>query len=162
VSVKGGVYLTIATNKEGYELLECITLNEDELNCELYESLAGSYAVVRFNERYLICFNTWRKQWEVPAGGRDEGETPKECAIRELLEETAQVVHDMDFKGLLKVRKPNGAIKYNPIYFTNLDYIAPFEENDESDKILFWNLTDHIGYIDEVDEAVLKWCKSFN
>ncbi|SFE07048.1 8-oxo-dGTP diphosphatase [Paenibacillus catalpae] len=111
-------------NKIGYEFLECISLNEHELM--KYEPLAGSYAVVRFDAKYLICFNTWREQWELPAGGRNDGETAKECAIRELFEETAQVVHDMDFKGLLKVRKPDGAIKYNPIYFADLEYIAPF------------------------------------
>jgi 8-oxo-dGTP diphosphatase len=152
--------LTAIINKNGYEFLECFLLNEHELIN--YAPLAGSYAVVRFEGKYLICFNTWRKQWEVPAGGRDEGETAKECAIRELFEETTQVVQDMELKGLLKVRKPDGAMKYNPIYFADLDKIAPFKENDETDKILFWDLTNSVGYIDEVDEAVLKWCKSFN
>jgi 8-oxo-dGTP diphosphatase len=157
--VKGGFKLTVATNKNGCELLECIPLNEDDL--KNYEPLAGSYAVVKFNEKYLLCFNTWRKQWEVPAGGRKEGETPKECAIRELFEETAQVVDDMEFIGLIKVKKPNGTIKYNPIYYANLNHIAPFKENDETDEIIFWNLTDDVCYIDEVDEAVIKWCDSF-
>ncbi|SFS73157.1 8-oxo-dGTP diphosphatase [Paenibacillus sp. BC26] len=125
--------MTAVINKNGYEFLECIPLNEHEV--KNYEPLAGSYAVVRFGAKYLICFNTWRKQWELPAGGRDDEETAKECAIRELFEETAQVVHDMDFKGLLKVRKPDGAIKFNPIYFADLEYIVPFKENNETDKI---------------------------
>ncbi|WP_240421858.1 NUDIX domain-containing protein [Paenibacillus periandrae] len=150
--------MTAIINKNGYQFLECISLNEHELIH--YSPLAGSYAVVRFDSKYLICFNTWRLQWEVPAGGRDDGETAKECAIRELFEETGQVVQDMDFKGLLKVRKPDGAIKYNPIYYTEVDYIVPFKENEETDKILFWNLTNDVGYIDEVDEAVLQWCES--
>lgn len=92
-------------------------MNEHEL--KNYSLLAGSYAVVRFDRKYLICFNTLRKQWEIPAGGRDDSETAKECAIRELLEETGQVVKDMEFRGLLKVRKPDGAIKYNPIFMQN-------------------------------------------
>lgn len=150
--------MTGTINKNGYEFIECITLNELELTN--YEPLAGSYAVVRFDGKYLICFNTWRKQWEVPAGGRDDNETAKECAIRELYEETAQVVQDMDFKGLLKVRKPDGAIKYNPIFFAELDSIVPFKENHETDKILLWNLTEDVGYIDDVDKAVLEWCNS--
>ncbi|SDW21989.1 NUDIX domain-containing protein [Paenibacillus sp. CF384] len=150
--------MTTIINKNGFEFLECISLNENEM--EKYEPLAGSYALVRFEDRYLICFNTWRNQWELPAGGRNEEESAKECAIRELLEETAQVVYDMVFIGLLKVRKPDGAIKYNPIYFADLEYIVPFKVNDETDKIMLWNLTDDIGYIDEVDQAVLKWCNS--
>jgi 8-oxo-dGTP diphosphatase len=66
----------------------------------------------------------------------------------------------MDFIGLLKVRTPGGAIKYNPIYFAELEHLLPFRENDETDQILLWNLIDPIGCIDEVDEAVLKWCNS--
>ncbi|MDQ6420479.1 NUDIX hydrolase [Paenibacillus sp. LHD-117] len=100
-------------NKDGYEFLECIQLNEHKLIH--YTLLAGSYAVVRFDGRYLLCFNTRRRQWEVPVGGRDDSETTKECAIRELVEETAQVVQDTDFIGLLKVRKPDGTIKFNRI-----------------------------------------------
>ncbi|WP_449603498.1 NUDIX domain-containing protein [Paenibacillus sp. Marseille-Q9583] len=129
--------MTTVINKNGYEFLECIPLNEHELIH--YALLVGSYAVVRFDGKYLLCFNALRKQWEGPAGGRDDSETAKECAIRELLEETAQIVQDMDFIGLLKVRKPDGTIKYNPIYYAELDYIAPFRENDETDKIIFWN-----------------------
>ncbi|MFC4808562.1 MULTISPECIES: NUDIX domain-containing protein [Paenibacillus] len=150
--------MTAIINKDGYEFVECISLNEHELNH--YSPLAGSYAVVRFDSKYLICFNTLRKQWEVPAGGRDGNETTKECAIRELYEETGQVVKDMELRGLLKVRKPDGTMKYNPIYYAELDKVVPFKENDETDKILFWNFTDNVGYIDEVDEAVLRWCKA--
>lgn len=99
-------------NKDGYEFLECIPLNEYEL--VNFGPLAGSYAVVKFDGKYLICFNTWRK------------------------------------------------IKYNPIYYAELEYIVPFQENDETDKIIFWNLIDDVGYMDEVDAAVLNWCKSLS
>jgi len=79
---EGVLELTVIINNDGYEFLECISLNENEL--KQYSQLAGSYAVVRFDSKYLLCFNTLRKQWEVPAGGRDDSETAKECAIREL------------------------------------------------------------------------------
>lgn len=152
--------MTVIINKNGYVFLECISLNEHEL--KNYSPLAGSYALARFNSKYLICFNTLRKQWEIPAGGRDDSETAKECAIRELFEETGQAVKDMEFKGLLKVRKPDGTMKYNPIFYVELDNVEPFNKNDETDQILFWNFIDNIGYIDEVDEAVLRWCKSLS
>jgi len=62
--------------------------------------LAGSYAVIKCDDKYLLCYNTLRKQWELPAGQREKNETPKECAIRELFEETGQCVSKIDFKGL--------------------------------------------------------------
>lgn len=86
-----------------------------------YEPLAGSYAVIKCKERYLICFNKWRKQWEVPAGRRDEGETPEECARRELHEETSQSVKKMKFRGIINVMKPNGDIKFSPVFYAELD-----------------------------------------
>ncbi|GLX65661.1 NUDIX domain-containing protein [Paenibacillus glycanilyticus] len=151
--------MTVIMNKYGYEFIECIPIKEPKL---LNQPLSGSYAVVRFEGKYLLCFNTWRKQWEVPAGGREINESAEECAKRELFEETGQVVHEMDLMGLLKVRKADGLVKCNPIYFAELDCIVPFKENDETDKIIFWDLTEDIGYIDEVDKEVLKWCKLLN
>ncbi|MCM3782349.1 NUDIX hydrolase [Neobacillus mesonae] len=146
-------------NKSGYEFLECVSMSTEDL--DHFEPLAGSYAVVTFQDRYLICFNTWRNQWEIPAGRREVNETPKECAMRELYEETGQVVHNMSLKGILKVRKPDGHIKMNPIYFGELEYVLPFRINDETDKIMFWDLTEDVGYVDEIDIAVLNWCKPF-
>ncbi|WP_054024099.1 NUDIX domain-containing protein [Bacillus sp. FJAT-28004] len=152
--------MSITSNKDGFELLACIAMKEDELRMD--EPLAGSYAVIKCGERYLICFNKWRKQWEVPAGGREEGETPKECAMRELFEETSQIVNDLEFIGLIKVKRPNGEIKYNPIYYANVGEIIPFEANEETEKILLWDLIDDIGYMDEVDKEVLEWCKAIS
>lgn len=147
-----------AINNEGFQLLECIALSENRIH--EFKPIAGSYAVIRCGQKYLICFNKWRKQWEVPAGKCEEGETPKECAIRELFEETSQKVHELEFIGLIKVKKPSGEIKFNPIYYTSVDEVTSFKENEETDKILLWDLSDEIGCMDEIDKEVLKWCHS--
>ena len=84
----------------GFEFVEFIMMTEEEIFS--FQPLTGSYAVIRCNEKYLLCYNIWRKQWEIPAGHREDNETPKECAIRELYEETGQIVSDMEFKGLIK------------------------------------------------------------
>lgn len=41
--------MSIAKNKMGFSLLECISLKETDM--KYYESLAGSYAVVRCKEK---------------------------------------------------------------------------------------------------------------
>ncbi len=80
----------IITKNNGFEFLDFINVNETEINN--YHRFAGSYAVVKYDDKYLLCYNTLRKQWELPAGQREKNETPKECAIRELFEETGQSI----------------------------------------------------------------------
>ncbi|WP_342598336.1 NUDIX hydrolase [Psychrobacillus sp. FSL H8-0483] len=144
------------TKNNGFELLEFISLKEKDIDD--YQPLAGSYAVIKCKEKYLLCYNKYRKQWEVPAGQREENETPKECALRELYEETGQIVTDIEFKGLLKVKNTmNGNIKFNPVYFTTIKELQPFIENEETSDIVLWNLYDEIGNIDSVDIKIFEY-----
>ena len=146
------------TKNNGYEFLDFISVREEEMHS--YKPIAGSFAVLNCAGKYLMCYNTWRKQWELPAGQREENETPKECAIRELYEETGQVVKDLEFKGLLKVKNlSNGTVKYNPVYFSFIEKIQPFLKNAETSEIKLWDLKEKIGWIDEVDIKVFDYIK---
>lgn len=146
------------TKNNGFGFLDFLVVKENEMYH--YQRLAGSYAVIKYDDKYLLCYNSLRKQWEVPAGQREENETPKDCAIRELYEETGQRVSDLEFKGLLKVKNlSSNEIKYNPVYFTTLKRLQPFQKNDETSEILLWNLSEQIGYIDEVDSKLLDYIK---
>ena len=144
------------TQNNGFKFLEFISVKEIESTN--YQPVAGSFAVLKCEGKYLLCYNIWRKQWELPAGNREEGETPKECAIRELYEETGQIVRDLEFKGLLKVENTmNNSIKYNPVYFTVIESLSPFIENGETTEIILWDLNEEIGNIDEVDLKILDY-----
>ncbi|MGP4066600.1 NUDIX domain-containing protein [Oceanobacillus sp. M65] len=144
------------TKNKGFSFLDFIVVKEEEVYD--YHRLAGSYAVIKCDDKYLLCYNTLRKQWEIPAGRREEDETPKECAIRELYEETGQRVSGLEFRGLLKVKSLiSDEVKYNPVYFTNLVKLQPFLENNETSEILLWDLKQEIGYIDEIDIKVFNY-----
>ncbi|MFC4559208.1 NUDIX domain-containing protein [Virgibacillus kekensis] len=146
----------IRTKNHGYEFVEFIRMQESEM--DNYSPLAGSFAVIECKGNYLLCYNIWRQQWEIPAGKREADETPKECAIRELCEETGQQVDDMEFLGILKKKRvSNQTMKHNPAYFKKVDELKPFRENDETSKILLWDLNEDIGYIDEVDVKVFDY-----
>ena len=147
-----------ATKSHGFELIEFMRINEEKLSS--YHPIAGSFAVIRCSGNYLICYNDLREQWELPAGQREENETSKQCAIRELFEETGQVVENMKFVGLLKLRNVmNGKVKYNPVYFASLDQLQPFVKNNETSKIMLWDLKEVIGFIDDIDIQVLEILK---
>ncbi|GGG83298.1 NUDIX hydrolase [Paenibacillus radicis (ex Gao et al. 2016)] len=146
----------IRTKNNGYQFLDFIHVKEDEIHT--YAPIAGSFAVLNCSGKYLMCYNTWREQWELPAGQREENETPIECAIRELLEETGQTANDLEFTGLLKVKNlSNGNVKYNPVFVAFIETLQPFVMNNETSEIKLWDLKEDIGYVDEVDIQVFNY-----
>lgn len=149
---KDGCFM-ITRQNNGFELIEFIEMDEMKLN--KYQPLAGSYAIIEKNGGYLLGFNSLRQQWEVPAGKREKGETPLECAQRELREETGQFVEDLEFIGLAKVRNlQNETEKFNPIYYSTVHSLCPFLQNEETTEIRLWDFKDTI-HIDQVDLAIL-------
>ena len=75
-----------------------------------------TYAILVISKKFLIGYNSWRKQWEFPAGRIEQGESEKQAAIRELFEEIYQKIDDLNFKGLFKIQDNYGKIKYQAIY----------------------------------------------
>ena len=146
----------LAKNKSGWTLLECLTIKEKEI--KKYDNITGAYAIVKVNGKYLFGFNIWRKQWELPSGGIEQGETPREAAERELFEETHQKNTELIFKGLVKVMNPNGEPRYQAVYQCFQKELLPFDKKDydEMDKIMLWDLKQDIGYVDECDIKILE------
>ena len=48
--------------------------------------------VITDGERLVLGHATGSPRWDIPKGGQDPGETPIDCAIRELREETGLIV----------------------------------------------------------------------
>ena len=145
----------LATNKSGWMLLEYLKIKEQDL---WKYHVTGAFAIVKVGDRYLFGFNNWRKQWELPAGGIEQGETARQAAKRELFEEAHQENGALVFKGLAKVVKPDGEIRYQAIYQGFQEKLLPFEkrDDDEMDEIILWDLRQDIGYVDEIDLKILE------
>ena len=146
----------LAKNKSGWMVLEYLKIKEDEI--DNYENVTGSFAIINVDGKYLIGFNPWRKQWEFPAGGIEKGETAREAAVRELFEETHQRNTGLEFRGLFKVMKPDGEIKYQAVFLGHQDKLDSFQkvDGDEMDKIMLWDLKKDIGYVDECDLKMVE------
>ena len=146
----------IAKNRSGWILHEFIDITENQIT--EYSNVTGAYAIVKVGDKYLIGYNNWRKQWEFPAGGIEAGETARQAAYRELFEETHQENLELKFKGLFKVTDSHGIQKYQAAFLGEKETITPFEyiDADEMSKVYLWNLSEDIGYVDEVDVAIVK------
>ena len=146
----------LATNKNGWKLIEYIDILEEDI--EQYQNITGAYAILKVADKYVVGYNDWRKQWEFPAGGIDEGESAREAAIRELYEETHQKNEELEFKGLFKVEDPKGKIKYQAVFTCNQEEMFPFEhnDNDEMTEIKLWDMQEDIGYVDECDAKIVQ------
>ena len=56
------------------------------------KSRDGSRAVIIRDNQILLSHETVSGFWLIPGGGMEEGETPEECVVREVLEETGLIV----------------------------------------------------------------------
>ena len=145
----------IAKNRSGWILQEYINIPEEEISD--YPNVTGSYAIVKVCGKYLIGYNIWRKEWEFPAGGIEEGETARQAAYRELFQETHQGDLALEFKGLFKVTDSHGKQKYQAVFLGEKEAMEPFtcSEGDEMSEIRLWDLKEYIGYVDELDAAIV-------
>jgi len=142
-------------NPNEYEFVDFIYVKEEKL--EDFDPLSGSFSVIKCEGKFLMGFNSLRRQWELPAGKREAGETPKECAIRELLEETGQSVTALSLVGLVTSKHvENGSLKRNPVYFSEVAQLQAFVENDETTRIMLWDMEEQIGRVDALDLKILE------
>lgn len=79
----------LATNELGQSLIDFYCVQEDTVTN--YAPMTHSIIAVRENEATLMVYAPYAKQWQFPGGLIEEGETPRQAVLRELLEETNQV-----------------------------------------------------------------------
>jgi 8-oxo-dGTP diphosphatase len=134
----------IAVDPEGNELLEFTVGSEQDLEQRDPDiPLPLSLVVGQHQGRTLLVFNRWRRQWELPGGMIDRGETPKEAALREFVEETGQETPVITYSGLATFRlMPDNRLEYGAVFGAALVGRTPFVPNDEVDEIQWWDGSD--------------------
>lgn len=83
-------------------------------------------------QRVMSKRNKYRQTWEVIGGCIEPGETPRECAERESLEESGYEISDLRFVGLIKcflvTGYPSAGIDYAALYCADIDNIKIFRK----------------------------------
>ena len=146
--------------RNGNELLTFIPCAEPVLpDTDLHIPLTFTLIVAKHQDRVLLLYTSEREHWEVPGGGIEPNETPYDCAVRELFEETGQVADHLAFKGLFKVcLQPDQHMEYGALYAASLSEIRRFTANNEAERIMFWKEGDVLeGHFSEVSRAMLDF-----
>ena len=68
--------------------------NEHRFEESEYIDRASVYGVSIQDEKILLVQDLWAKRWDLPGGGMDKGETPKDTLKREFKEETGLDIAD--------------------------------------------------------------------
>jgi 8-oxo-dGTP diphosphatase len=149
--------MPIAVNRHGIALLEYSRILESELYSDTYSPLLITFMAIRHQQDFLLVHHRERQSWELPGGHIEGAESARDCAVRELFEETGQRVEHLDFRAVLKYRAgSDNRSYYGTLYSGELPSPTPFRENEEIAQITFWDGKADIGYIDEIDRAVIN------
>ena len=99
------------------------------------ETIRYSVIVARMNEKWLFVRHMERSTLECPGGHREAGETPLQCAKRELWEETGAIDYQLTEIGPYGVRRYRDdgtfAESFGMLYRAQLQAIGPIPAGSE-------------------------------
>ena len=153
----------LAEDGRGNQLLEFERHTEATLVS--VAQLTHAVVVARRDAAHLLVFSRKRQWWELPGGAIERGETARQCAVRELQEESGVAcgVESPRFVGTLKIlvrarrSRPEPRVEHGALF--TLVYEGPlgepFAANEEIAKVCWWNGVDDIGPIGAIDQALM-------
>jgi 8-oxo-dGTP pyrophosphatase MutT (NUDIX family) len=104
--------------------------------------------------RVLMVLDRYRQSWELPGGSIEEGETPRQAAARELLEESGQQPDEpLRFVGYARfVLAPDQRVEHLALYAGSCAETGAFEPTEEISAIRWWDLLERLpGYVQPLD-----------
>lgn len=118
--------------------------------------LAFSLVLGRSDAGYLLVYNRHRAVWELPGGFIDAGESARQCAIRELEEESGQRVTGLRWRAVLEIERPTGTI-HGALYCADIATVAPFAGSAETACAGFWPASGLPAGTSNIDRALIAY-----
>jgi 8-oxo-dGTP diphosphatase len=133
--------------RAGNTLVDFRFVREEEL-ARLVEHVAvpASLVVATHANAVLMMFDNWRKQWELPGGTREPGETTRQAAARELREETGIHIVDLTFTAVAEfdLTRPDRR-ELLAVYQVQLQVVPRLTVNDEALDFRWWPPSEPVG-----------------
>ena len=135
---------------ENYEILsenlKIRWIDEFQLTKEKFTQVSGYV----YNEENQLLIVKNGKNWTIPGGHPEQGETQMQTLKRELMEEACVTLKDVKYLGAVEVIE-NGETYYQLRYAAKVLEVLPFDTEWETNAREFVNLEDLPNYI--------KWSK---
>jgi 8-oxo-dGTP diphosphatase len=134
-------------DQAGNVLVDIRAIEESDLSpLDSRIPMPASFVVVVVDHTLLMIFDRWRQQWELPGGMREEGESPRQTAMRELSEETGIESVPLDFAAVVEfdLRSPPRR-EYAAVYRTELRIAPRLMANDEAADVRWWDPRSPVG-----------------
>jgi 8-oxo-dGTP diphosphatase len=121
--------------------------------------LTASLVVLWDAGECLLVFNRFRQIWELPGGMIDPGESARDAAVRELLEESGQRADTLALAGVARTwYPPANRLEHLAIYCGTVASRSVFVENDEMTQSLWWDGTADLPDFAPIDRALAEMC----
>lgn len=147
----------LATNQWNYRLVDFIYGQSEEIITNRRLDVTCVLGIVECNKKILLVKHRERNHWELPGGSKEKIETPRQGALREIFEETNQVVNNVKYIGVGKLINDNkGRVEYLALYHGEIEEVREFQENDEIERILLWDYRDELVGLDSINEYILR------
>ncbi|MCK9894606.1 NUDIX hydrolase [Frankia sp. AgB32] len=102
--------------------------------------LPAALVALWHGDELLLVFDRYRHRWELPGGGIDSGETPRETAVRELREESGYEVTDLLLAGRARFALQAGQrVEDAAIFAGRAEPTGAFTPNPEIAAITWWD-----------------------
>lgn len=149
----------MATDADGAQLVGFDVLGEPGIDDAEATPLTAALVIVERDDTILLVHDRWKQAWELPGGGREPGETPRQTAIRELAEESGVRADDLVFAGVARyILPPDRRRERLAIYRTtiDLDPVPSCQPNDEIAAVRWWRPAEQIDQLSTLDAALVR------
>lgn len=150
----------LAVDSAGNALVNFDRGHEDDLNA-LDPTIPLPLALVALwhGHRCLTVFDRWKQAWELPGGVRENNESPRDAAWRELYEETGQRPDELHYVGVATVQFGDDSRReYAALFTARSANPVIFAPNDEIERVCWWDTTDKLPGMAGIDAYLARLC----
>lgn len=148
----------MATADDGGQLIGFDVVAEPDLDADEI-ALTASLVIAERDGAVLLVYDRWKQVWELPGGGRESVETPRQTAIRELAEETGVRDVELILLGASQyVLPPDHRRERLAIYRAALDEdpVPDFTPDTEIGAIRWWDRAEQLDDLSTLDAALVR------